>query len=87
MALFQIFMTALNAVVPIILLIALGYLLRQKGFLTDGFLQVGNKLVFKLMLPCMLFVNVYSIPSLADIRWDITVYSSAAIGTMPDHGR
>ena len=80
MALFQIFMTALNAVVPIILLIALGYLLRQKGFLTDGFLQVGNKLVFKLMLPCMLFVNVYSIPSLADIRWDITVYSSAAIG-------
>lgn len=79
MELIHIFITALNAVVPIILLIALGYLLRQKGFLTDGFLQVGNKLVFKLMLPCMLFINVYSIPSLADIRWDITVYALGAI--------
>ena len=79
MELIHIFMTALNAVVPIILLIALGYLLRQKGFLTEGFLQVGNKLVFKLMLPTMLFINTYSIPSLSDIRWDITVYSSIAI--------
>lgn len=72
-------MTALNAVMPIILLILLGYMLKQKGFLTDGFLQVGNKLVFKLMLPTMLFINTYSIPSLADIRWDITVYSTIAV--------
>lgn len=79
MELIQIFMTALNAVVPIILLIALGYILKQKHFLTDGFLQVGNKLVFKLMLPTMLFINTYSIPSLSDIRWDITLYASLAI--------
>ena len=79
MELIPIFMTALNAVVPIILLIGLGYILRQKGFLTDNFLQVGNKLVFKLMLPTMLFINTYSIPSLSDIRWDITVYSSLAV--------
>ena len=79
MELLHIFMTALNAVMPIILLIALGYLLRQKNFLTDGFLQAGNKLVFKLMLPCMLFINTYSIPSLSDIRWDVTVYSSIAV--------
>lgn len=79
MELIHIFITALNAVVPIILLIGLGYILRQKGFLTEGFLQVGNKLVFKLMLPCMLFINVYSIPSLSDIRWDITAYALGAI--------
>lgn len=79
MELAHIFMTALNAVAPIILLIALGYILRQKGFLTESFLQVGNRLVFKLMLPCMLFINVYSIPSLAQIRWDITLYALGAI--------
>jgi predicted permease len=79
MELLQIFMTALNAVVPIILLIALGYILKQKHFLTDGFLQVGNKLVFKFMLPTMLFINTYNIPSLSDIRWDITLYASIAI--------
>ncbi len=79
MELLHIFVTALNAVVPIILLISLGYILKQKSFLTDGFLQIGNKLVFKIMLPTMLFVNVYSIPSLSDIRWDITLYALAAI--------
>ncbi len=79
MELIHIFITALNAVAPIILLIGLGYLLRQRDFLTDNFLQVGNKLVFKLMLPTMLFINVYSIPSLAQVRWDITVYAMGAI--------
>lgn len=75
----QIFMTALNAVVPIILLILLGYLLRQKQFLSDNFLQVGNKLVFKIMLPTMLFINIYHIESLSGIRWDVAIYALAAI--------
>ena len=79
MKLFAILMTAINAVVPIILMILLGYLLRRRNFLSDGFLQTGNKLVFKLMLPVMLFMNVYSIDSLANIQWDITIYSLAAI--------
>lgn len=79
MELTTILRTALNAVMPIILTILLGYILRQKGFLSADFLQVGNKLVFKLMLPCMLFCNVYSIGSLADIQWDVTVYALAAI--------
>ena len=77
--LLSILLTAVNAVVPIILLILLGYILRQRGALSDGFLQTGNKLVFKLMLPVMLFMNVYSIDSLANIQWDITLYSLLAI--------
>jgi predicted permease len=77
--LLTIFTTALNAVAPIILMILLGYLLRQKGFFNQQFLQVANKLVFKLMLPSMLFINTYQIPSLAHIRWDITVYAFVAI--------
>ena len=38
----QILKTALGAVLPIVLLILLGYLLRKKNFLTDGFLAVGS---------------------------------------------
>ncbi len=79
MELLPVLMTALNAVLPIILLIALGYCLRQKGFLSENFLQVGNKLVFKFMLPTMLFINIYRIDSLADIRWDICLYCLGAI--------
>ena len=78
----QIFMTALEAVAPIILLILIGYLLRQKGFLSEDFLRVGNKLVFKVMLPCMLFINVYKIDSLAGIHWDIALYVCLAILTI-----
>ena len=50
--------TAVNAVFPIVLLILLGYALRRKGFLTEGFLKTGNKLVFRLCLPANLFINV-----------------------------
>ena len=75
----QILYTALNAVLPIIFMIALGYFLRQKRILGQEFLKTGNKLVFRLCLPSMLFVNIYQIPSLAQIRWDIVIYSGVAL--------
>lgn len=71
--------TAVEAVVPIILLILLGVWLRRRGVLSDGFLDTGNKLVFRLGLPCMLFVNVYSIESLETVRWDVILYACGAI--------
>ena len=79
MELTAILMTALNAVLPIILMILLGYILNQKGFLSQNFLSVGNKLVFKLMLPSMLFINIYRLDTLSDIQWDVTLYALAAI--------
>lgn len=74
----QIFVTALEAVLPIVLLILLGCFLRIRGFLSDGFLSVGSKVVFRLCLPVMLFVSVYSIENLSQIRWDICLYCAAA---------
>lgn len=74
MKLFNILFTAVNAVMPIILLILLGYLLKRKGFLSKEFLKIGNKLVFNVCLPCMLFVNVYEIEGFSAIRWDIVIY-------------
>ena len=74
MKLMDILITAVNAVMPIILVILLGYLLKRKGFLSKEFLKIGNKLVFNVCLPCMLFVNVYEIESFASIQWDIVIY-------------
>ena len=51
---------ALNAILPIILLILLGYLLKKKGFLDEDWFKKGNKLIFRVCLPCMLFINVRS---------------------------
>lgn len=75
----HILLTAVEAVVPIILLILLGVWLRRRKLLSDGFLDTGNKLVFRLGLPCMLFVNVYSIENLNAVRWDVIFYACGAI--------
>ena len=71
----DVFITSLNAVVPIVLLILLGYLLRRFNFLNDGFVSVGNKFVFKVCLPCMLFVNIYDSMDSFDIDWTVVIYS------------
>ena len=70
-----ILITAINAVVPVVLLILLGYILKEKGFITADFVKIGNKLVFNVCLPCMLFINVYSIEGFSSINWDIVIYS------------
>lgn len=79
MQLVNIMITAVNAVLPITLLILLGYFLKRIRLITEGFIKVGNDLVFKLALPCMLFVNVYSIESFSVIHWDIIGYIMAML--------
>lgn len=77
---FDVLWTSINAVVPIILLILLGYFLKRFKFLNDNFIKIGNKFVFKVCLPCMLFVNVYdNMNGFADIRWDVVIYSTIVI--------
>lgn len=71
--------TAFNAVVPILLLILLGYILRRMGFLNDNFLSIGKKLVFNVCLPVMLFVNIYDTEGFSSIKWDVVLYVLAII--------
>ncbi len=52
------FVFSLGATLPVFAVMVLGYLLRRAGFLTHGFCQVGNKLVFHLALPAMLFRQI-----------------------------
>ena len=75
----HILVTATNAVLPIVLLILLGYWLRQIGFLSAEFVKTGNKLVFNVCLPCMLFINVYDIEGFGSISWDIVIYSMVMV--------
>jgi len=70
----QILSTAANAIMPIILLILIGYALRQSGFLTEAFLKNGNRLTFKVLLPVTLFINVYNIESFDRINWPVVIY-------------
>lgn len=75
----SVFMAALNAVAPVVLLIVLGYWLKQKAFLSETFVKNGNWLVFHVCLSVMLFVNVYDIESFAAINWQIILYCIAIV--------
>ena len=70
----NIFSTAANAVLPIVLLIVVGFVLKKRSFLSEDFLKIGNKLIFNVCLPVMLFVNVYNIESVSAMRWGLILY-------------
>ncbi len=53
------FVFAINAVLPIILTVAAGYILKRLAFMNADFCKMSNRLVFHLFLPCLLFLNVY----------------------------
>ena len=73
------FTYAFEAVMPLVLMIFLGYLLRRIGFFTEQFLTVGYRFSFRIALPCMLFCNVYSIQSLSAIDFRTVIYAVAAV--------
>ena len=52
------FVYSLNATLPVFAVMVLGWILKRVGFLTDGFTRVADKLVFKVALPCMLFLEI-----------------------------
>ena len=79
MSLWVVFTTAFNAIMPILLLILLGYFLRTKGFINENFIKIGNKFVFNIALPIMLLVNVYETDSLDNVAWDVVIYTALVI--------
>lgn len=65
------FLFSANAILPIILLIALGHGLRQGRFFDEVFLKKANAFVFNVALPALLFYNVYSIECLSELNFGI----------------
>lgn len=70
---------AFNAVAPIILLVAIGYYLKKSGLIAEGFIKQGNKLVFRVFLPAMLFLNIYNIQGFGGIGMGYIVYVAVAL--------
>ncbi|MBP5175876.1 MAG: AEC family transporter [Treponema sp.] len=58
----------LNAVLPIVLIIAVGYFLKRIKLFDEKFFSMMNRLSFRCCLPCLLFYNIYNVDNLSDIR-------------------
>ena len=68
------FIFAINAILPIVLMVSVGYLLRRIGLLRGEVTKVMNKLVFRLLLPTMLFLNIYKIENFLAIDFGFVWY-------------
>ena len=74
MNLLTVFSTGANSIFPIVLLTFFGLLLRQRGFLSEEFVRMGNKLCFQYLLPAKLFVSAYGIEKLSDVPWSLVFF-------------
>jgi len=72
------FIFAVNAVLPLIVMALIGYLLVRVGMIPEGAARTLNKIVFRVFLPCTLFLNVYKIESLGGFDFGYIVYAIAA---------
>ena len=69
------FLFAVNAVLPNILIVIIGYVAKRIGLVNEDLAKAMNKLVFRLLLPCMLFLNVYKIDNLASMDFGYIWYA------------
>ena len=65
---------ALRAILPLILEIALGCLLRRIGFLDAAFFQKGRRLVYYTALPASIFYGIYTTQTIREINPGLLVF-------------
>lgn len=65
----------LNRILPIILMVVVGYFLKRIKLLEEGTAKKLNTLVFRIFLPVMLFLNVYKIQNLGDVDFVFVWYA------------
>ena len=67
---------AVNAVLPIVLTVAIGYLLKRIKFMDSVFAKAANRLVFRVFLPAMLFLNIYNMEDIAATDFRFAIYAA-----------
>ena len=72
------FVFALDVTAPILLVLALGPLLRIIKMVDDPFISVANRIVFNLTLPCMLFFGVANQPLQQALDIPLVVFASVS---------
>lgn len=78
----EVFIFTVNSIMPIVLIMVAGYILKMTGFFSKEFLKYGNKTVFYVCLPVMLFKNIADIDDLSQIRMDVVLYTVIVIAVI-----
>ncbi len=74
----QDFTFALNITAPIFCILGLGIIFKRIGFVTEEFARVGSALVFKVTLPCLLFVKLVKTDFRHGLPFELIIYAVLA---------
>lgn len=75
----EVFIFSINAVLPVILMVAMGYLLRAIGMVDEAFVSKANRLCFRIFLPLSLFESLYDMDLSQLAEWKLPVFTIAVI--------
>ncbi|MBP5240212.1 MAG: AEC family transporter, partial [Oscillospiraceae bacterium] len=73
------FMRSVNAVLPMFLLLAAGYVSKRFGILSPDDIPRTNKIAFRIFLPCLLFYNIYSAELSSAIRPKLILFALCGV--------
>ena len=70
-------LVAFNITGPILLILSLGLVFRRIGLLNEEFVRIGNKLVFNVTLPCLLFLSTATRPIQQSLNAPLVLFAAA----------
>lgn len=73
------FLYSFNTVAPLILVVAVGVLLKKSGLVDDKFIGRANKVCFQVAFPLQLFKNIYAADFQADFRPKLVVFTMLGV--------
>lgn len=73
------FFIALNAVLPLFLMMAVGYIIRLTGLMDGDSVRQVNRAIFIVFLPLMIFINIYDAGSAANLRSTLLLFAVAGV--------
>ncbi len=68
------FIYSLNATMPVFLVMLLGWLLKRRNFITDEFVSIADKVVFKVALPVLVFKDIAAADLYSDFNWPFVLF-------------
>lgn len=69
------FLYSFNTVAPLILVVAVGFLLKRLRMVDDAFISKANKVCFQVAFPLQLFHNIYAADFGAEFRVKLVLFT------------
>ena len=73
------FSFAFSAVLPVFLMIVLGYILRRCGYFSETYIKMTNNLCFNIAIPALVFYNIYKSNTTIGANAGLLLFGATAI--------